>query len=106
MRGVQYRVIDALERLAAGHKDEMIVVCSHADLIKLVIAHYLGVHIDLFQRIVISPASASILYLGEKGAIRVMRINDNGPIPVPPKPKEKEAEKTESASASTDQSNA
>ncbi|MEM7798626.1 MAG: MSMEG_4193 family putative phosphomutase [Chloroflexota bacterium] len=97
MRGVQSRVIDALESLAANHKNEMIVVCSHADLIKLVLAHYLGVHIDLFQRIVISPASASVLYLGEKGAIRIMRVNDTGPIPIPPKPKKKEEEQQESS---------
>ena len=96
MREVQFRVINALESLAEKHSEEMIVVCSHADLIKLVLAHYLGTHIDLFQRIVISPASASVLMLGKKGVIRVMRINDNGPIPVPPKPaKPEEKDKSE-----------
>ena len=61
LREVQFRGIQALEKLSQQHPDELIVVVSHADLIKLVVAHYLGVHIDLFQRIVISPASATVL---------------------------------------------
>ncbi|MFK7801376.1 MAG: MSMEG_4193 family putative phosphomutase [Anaerolineae bacterium] len=85
MRAVQNRMVDALELLAQKHGDEMIVVCAHADLIKMTLAHYLGTHIDLFQRIVISPCSASVIMLGEKGLIRVMRVNDTGLIPAPPK---------------------
>lgn len=96
LREVQFRVINALEKLAASHTDDMIAVCSHADLIKLILAHYLGTHIDLFQRIVISPASASVLMLGKKGEIRVLRINDTGPIPIPARPKKQE-EKDKSA---------
>ena len=92
LREVQFRVINALEKLAASHADDMIAVCSHADLIKLILAHYLGTHIDLFQRIVISPASASVLMLGKKGEIRVLRTNDTGPIPAPPPPKKQEEE--------------
>ena len=93
LREVQFRVINALEKLAASHADDMIAVCSHADLIKLILAHYLGTHIDLFQRIVISPASASVLMLGKKGEIRVLRTNDTGPIPAPPPPKKEEEKK-------------
>ena len=89
MRGVQNRIVDALEALAQKHGDEMIVVCAHADLIKMAMAHYLGTHLDLFQRIVISPCSASVLMLGDKGVIRVLRVNDHGPIPKPPEKKEK-----------------
>src|SRR5690606_15753864 len=62
LREVQARAVAALEELCNKHeKDEMVVVVSHADLIKLVLAHYLGVHIDLFQRLIISPASVSVL---------------------------------------------
>ncbi|MFT5194327.1 MAG: putative phosphomutase (TIGR03848 family) [Candidatus Promineifilaceae bacterium] len=91
MRAVQTRMVDALESLAEKHGDEMIVVCAHADLIKMALAHYLGTHLDLFQRIVISPCSASVIMLGEKGLIRVLRVNDHGPIPKPPEKKEKKA---------------
>ena len=76
----QFRAVQVIEKLSAAHQTEAIVLVSHADLIKLVLAHYLGVHIDLFQRIAISPASASVLSLSENGLVRVLRINDNGPL--------------------------
>lgn len=84
LREVQFRAIQAIESLSAKHKDDMIVVVSHADLIKLVLAHYLGVHIDLFQRIVISPASVSVLALMANGVVRVVRVNDTGVLQPPP----------------------
>lgn len=97
LRHVQARAVDALEGLSARYdKNEMIVVVSHADLIKLTLAHYLGVHIDLFQRIVISPASVSALVLADNGVMRVARINDDGPLKPPPEDApegEKEGEK-------------
>ncbi len=85
LREVQFRAIQALEKLSVQHQDDIIVVVSHADLIKLVLAHYLGVHIDLFQRIVISPASISVLMLMDNGAVRVVRVNDTGLLQPPPK---------------------
>lgn len=93
LREVQFRAVQALEKLAAEHGEAMIVVVSHADLIKLVLAHYLGVHIDLFQRIVISPASVSVVTLPENGTVRVARVNDDGPLRPPPPPEEKQAKK-------------
>ena len=91
LRQVQYRTVNALEALGQKHEKELIAVFSHADLIKLVLAHYLGVHIDLFQRIVISPASVSVLHLSPQGMVRVVRLNDDGPLDIPqPKAKEEE----------------
>lgn len=85
LREVQMRAVAALEALAQRHeKQEMVVVVSHADLIKLVLAHYLGIHIDLFQRIVIAPASVSAFTLMEHGMVRVGRVNDDGPLQAPP----------------------
>lgn len=85
LRSVQQRAVDAIEKLAGAHSDEMIVVTSHADVIKLILAHYLGMHIDLFQRIGLSPASVSILALSNKGFVSVLRMNDSGPIQAPKK---------------------
>ncbi len=86
LREVQFRAVQALERLSAHHGSDTIVVVSHADLIKLVLAHYLGVHIDLFQRVVIAPASVSIVALPGSGMVRVLRVNDDGPLLPPPPP--------------------
>ncbi len=80
LREVQFRMVQALEQLHVLHQEEAIVAVSHADAIKLVLAYYLGVHIDLFQRITVSPASASILFLAKNGAVRVLRVNDDGPL--------------------------
>lgn len=64
MRGVQERAVNEIERLAARHPRELVAVVSHADLIKMILAHFLGMHLDAFQRIVVSPASISTLMLG------------------------------------------
>ncbi len=102
LRGVQTRGVNAIETLAQTHDDnDIIVVVSHADLIKLVLAHYLGVHIDLFQRIIVSPASVSMLHLLKNGVVRVGRVNDDGPLKPPPPDKTKEEKQTESAKASS-----
>jgi probable phosphoglycerate mutase len=88
MRGVQARAVDQIEALCRDHEDDLIIVVSHADVIKLVLAHYLGVHIDLFQRIGVSPASMSVLSLSKQGGVRVLRINDDGPLKPPAKREE------------------
>ncbi len=79
MLGVQIRAVNAIEALVAAHPREMVVVVSHADLIKMVLAHYLGMHLDEFQRIVIAPASISSLMLGF-GRPYVATMNDVGHI--------------------------
>jgi probable phosphomutase (TIGR03848 family) len=86
LRGVQFRAVEALEKLSAHHVKEVIIVVSHADLIKLVLAYYMGIHVDLFQRLVISPASASILSLQPDGVVRILRMNDDGPLELPSSP--------------------
>lgn len=75
MRGVQVRAVNEIERLAALHPREMVIVVSHADLIKMVVAHYLGMHLDNFQRIMIAPASISTLLLGH-GRPYLAAMND------------------------------
>jgi broad specificity phosphatase PhoE len=72
---VQVRAVDEIERLVRNHPGQMIAVVSHADLIKMVMAHYLGMHLDNFQRIVISPASISTLVLSHSRPF-VANMND------------------------------
>lgn len=67
LREVQSRALGEIEKIAEQHPNGMVCVVSHADVIKLVLAHYLGVHIDLFQRIVIAPASVSGVRLTPDG---------------------------------------
>jgi probable phosphomutase (TIGR03848 family) len=83
IREMQARVVHELESLAADHPRQIVAVFSHADVIKAALAHYLGVHLDLFQRIVIDPASVSVLGLSPWGP-HVLRVNDSGPLTIEP----------------------
>jgi probable phosphomutase (TIGR03848 family) len=81
IRGAQVRAVDETERLAADHVDETIVCVSHADIIKAVVAHHLAVPLDAFQRLVVSPASVTVLHLPAVGHPALLRFNDTGPLP-------------------------
>ena len=94
MREMQTRIVNELEAIAADHPRQIVAVVSHADLIKAALAHYLGVHFDLFQRIAVDPASVSVVQLTRYGP-RVLRINDAGPLKL-------EEEKEEPAAAPTE----
>jgi len=72
---VQGRVVEALETLCARHPKAAIACFSHADPIKLAIAFYLGLPLDSFQRLSISPASISLLAIGSDHA-RLLLLND------------------------------
>ena len=76
---MQARMVAALETVVADHPGELVVVVSHADPIKAAIAHYTGVHLDLFQRIVVSPASVTVFELSQYGAAMV-KCNDTGTL--------------------------
>ncbi|WP_433274015.1 histidine phosphatase family protein [Actinosynnema sp. CS-041913] len=53
------------------------VACSHGDVIKALLADALGVHLDGFQRIVVDPASLSVVQYTQTRPF-VLRVNDNG----------------------------
>lgn len=80
-RDAQMRAVDALEGLVKQYPKQRIAVVSHSDVIKLVVAHYLGVHLDLFQRVDISPASISIIWLGIMDRPFVRCVNDTSHNP-------------------------
>ncbi|MCW2748123.1 MAG: histidine phosphatase [Nocardioidaceae bacterium] len=66
MATMQARSVAAIRRLDAAFEAEhgpqaVWVAVSHGDIIKSILADALGMHLDLFQRINVSPASASIV---------------------------------------------
>ena len=80
MRGAQMRAVDALERLYEKHPRGTVAVVSHSDVIKMMLAHYLGMHLDLFQRIEVSPASLTIIALGSNRPA-VIQVNETSYLP-------------------------
>jgi probable phosphoglycerate mutase len=70
----QARIVAAMQELRDAWPDGEAVLVSHGDIIKSAVAYWLGVPLDLFQRIEISPASISHVRLG-KGDVTVLGIN-------------------------------
>lgn len=75
---VQARAVAACEEVAARHRRGVVVLVSHADVIKMVVSHYLGQPLDLFQRIGVAPASVSVLDLPPSGPPRLVALNTSG----------------------------
>ena len=75
----QRRSVDAVAEVAARHPRGTVAIVTHGDVISLVIAHFAGVHVDLFQRLEAAPASVSAISIGG-GAPKVRRVNDTGTL--------------------------
>ncbi len=72
---LQARITSTLDRIVAAQPAGIVAVVSHADVLKVAIAHYLGLHLDLFQRITLEPASITVIDLHRHGP-RLVRLND------------------------------
>lgn len=83
MLEVQARALRKLDELRRRH--EFVVVITHGDVIRAVMAHFLGTHLDLFFRIEIDPASLSLLEFGEGfAAVRLLNAPSSGsPLVLP-----------------------
>jgi probable phosphomutase (TIGR03848 family) len=73
---VQSRAVAAVEDLAADHRSRTVAVVTHADVIRLVLAWYLGAPLDMFHRLDVLPASVSVVDLPAGGPPRVAVVND------------------------------
>lgn len=72
---MQARMVGAVDRVRAVHEGGVVVCFSHADPIKAALAHALGTHLDLFQRIVVSPCSVSAISYAPGQAPAVLTVN-------------------------------
>jgi probable phosphomutase (TIGR03848 family) len=76
---MQTRIGTAVETIRRDHPGQTVVAVSHADPIKAAVAQAMGMHLDLFQRIVISPCSVSAILYGADGPI-VLAVNSTGDL--------------------------
>jgi probable phosphoglycerate mutase len=75
---LQSRLTQTVGRICKDHPGEVVVAVSHADCIKVVLASVLGVHLDLFQRIVVAPCSISTVVYGPEGpAVLAMGVTSS-----------------------------
>ena len=73
---MQSRAMTSVHQAVSSKAKGAAVIVSHGDVIKSIVASALGMHLDEFQRIVIDPASISILdYSTTKP--RVLLLNDS-----------------------------
>jgi probable phosphoglycerate mutase len=76
---MQARIVDTTAKICAEHRGEAVIAVSHADPIKAVVADALGTHLDLFQRIVVSPCSVTAISYGPTGPT-VLAVNSTGSL--------------------------
>jgi probable phosphomutase (TIGR03848 family) len=74
---MQGRMLGTIDRLRAAHEGGVVICVSHADTIKAAVAHAMGTHLDLFQRIVISPCSITAIAYSPGGPV-VLTVNSTG----------------------------
>jgi probable phosphomutase (TIGR03848 family) len=71
----QHRMVQVLESLRLQYSPQDLVACfSHSDPIKQVVAYYLGLPLDNFQRLTIDLASITVLHISENGS-RLIKLN-------------------------------
>jgi probable phosphomutase (TIGR03848 family) len=74
----QARAVAAVREWNAKLGPEAVwLACSHGDVIKAIVADALGLHLDQFQRIVVDPASISVITYTDTRPF-VVRVNDTG----------------------------
>ena len=77
---LQERLVTEIELIRRAHKPkELVAVVFHCDPIKLVLAHYIGLPLDGFQKLGVAPGSVSVLMLGKTGA-HLAALNLNPPF--------------------------
>ena len=89
-RGIR-AVRELSAQVAAEHGEHAVwLACSHGDLIKAIVADALGMHLDLFQRIVIDPGSISAIRYAAGRPFVLFSNSVSGDlsayVPTPPKP--------------------
>ena len=82
MADMSARAVEAVRdwdaRVTAEHGQQSVwLACSHGDVIKAIIADALGMHLDMFQRIAVDPASITVITYTPLRPF-VLRCNDTG----------------------------
>lgn len=76
---VATRAMEGLRTLVGRHPDRYVLIVSHGDVLKAMIASCLGLSLDLLERFDIAPASVSVLAMGE-GWSQLRLLNAQGPL--------------------------
>lgn len=72
---VQKRAVAAIERIRKRHEGQRVLVISHADVTKAILVHYLGIPLDLLQKVGCDNGSLSIYRFGTEWGDRLVALN-------------------------------
>lgn len=81
MSEAQTRMVRQLNTLRERHRGECIAIVSHADPLRALVAHLMGIALDLMLRFEITPGSVSVVEWGD-WAPRILCVNETGDIPL------------------------
>jgi len=71
----QLRICQELQTLSSQHDPQDLIACfSHADPIRMAVAFFIGLPLDQFQRLSVSPGSLTVLHIGENTS-RLLALN-------------------------------
>lgn len=76
MNSVRERAIRFIERLKSEHPEGRTLLVSHADVIKVILIHYLGIDLNELHKLRVDNGSLSYLFF-PKGRVRVLAINSS-----------------------------
>jgi len=72
---LQMRYVRELEYICSQHEaKDILALVSHADPIRLAVAFYIGLPLDMFQRLSVGPGSISVLWLADDSS-RLLTLN-------------------------------
>ena len=75
----QKRAVTAVEDIRDIRGDKVHLIVSHSDTIKLIVTHYLGMHLDSFQGLEISPASFTV-FRSHKDSMSLITMNNKSSL--------------------------
>lgn len=82
MLAAQSRAVEGLRQLVRRSEngsgtDSVVLIVSHGDVIKSVVADALGMHLDMFQRLVIDPGSVTAIdYTPMRPFVRMLNVTN------------------------------
>jgi probable phosphoglycerate mutase len=74
------RFVNWMDTVRRHHVNQRIVAVSHGDPIKAAVMHYLGMHIDMYDRFDVGLTSVSVVRVDESDA-RILTVNNAGVLP-------------------------
>jgi broad specificity phosphatase PhoE len=75
----QARAVSGLVHLRSLHPGQRVIVVTHADVIRSLLAYTAGMGLDQLLRYECDPASVSVITVSQESA-RIVRVNDTGTL--------------------------